>query len=831
MPPSAPHSPHPAPPTRSLSDDAPITRPAQGAVMSAAPLTAALVGGLFGSLDALQALARADITCPTALEFVAAAFFGAGLMTPIALTLGLSLAFVVEAFPADVGPGGAWRALRHLTTARGEAAARLAAGLWAASAGLGGAFVGLFLLNRTFMVTFHNQTLSSLLLSAVTLTALIPAAGVTAGLGRALGRGLTKLGERAPLLASPWWPVALVLGLSVAALVIAPTRYAEIWRALRLTPPLTGLAFVFALWLGQGLLARWLSAPAPSHGLAGQTRWKVALSCGLAGLAGIGALFGGTSASFSPARASIALAFETRGALVGVPLKQAQKWHDDDGDGYADRFGGADCDDTTADISPDADDVPDNGVDEDCDGRDFTLKVDSAALPDGALATREDSTGGLPGATGGEEAPGGSGAGSGTQAVLEAARKRYNIVWIMVDTLRWDHTGYSGYHRDTTPHTDKIAARSVVFENAYSLSSMTPMVIGPVMAGRWPSELPRAFKHFVEYDDEGNTMLAERLRDVGYLTAASAAHWYLVRDTGLAQGFMRWRSYRVSRLKMYEVPTSAQITDTALMMLDHLSAGRLPPKGDLDAEMPDAAPTIEGVAEDAQRPWFLYLHYLDPHANYIKHPEIEPFGKGYLDRYDGEVRFTDMHLRRLYEKLEKLDPGLDNTIVVFTSDHGEGFGHKDIWLHGTNLYEPLIRAAFFIHLPGAPSARIGERASLIDIVPTLLDAVGEPVPAELRGVSLLPTLLGQRPYPARPIYTEMPPGPQTSHRRSIIVGDHKIIHKIKGNSYLLYNLKDDPDEANNLWFKEPETARRMKDAYLRFRAQHVKAVKPRDVGR
>ena len=187
----------------------------------------------------------------------------------------------------------------------------------------------------------------------------------------------------------------------------------------------------------------------------------------------------------------------------------------------------------------------------------------------------------------------------------------------------------------------------------------------------------------------------------------------------------------------------------------------------------------------------------------------------------------DHHLGRLYEALEEADPGLKSTIIVFTSDHGEGMGHKDIWMHGTNLFEPLIRAAYFIYFPGARPQRIKARASIVDIFPTLLDAVGLELPPDTRGLSILPQIVLHKPFPERPIYTEMPPGPQTSHRRSLIVGHMKLIHKIKGNAWTLYDLKADPDEARNLWFEREGEAKRMKEAYLRFRATHIKASEAR----
>jgi choline-sulfatase len=372
-----------------------------------------------------------------------------------------------------------------------------------------------------------------------------------------------------------------------------------------------------------------------------------------------------------------------------------------------------------------------------------------------------------------------------------------------------------GYSRPTTPNLDKLAARAITFERAMSISSKTPTVMGPLLAGRYPSELQRSFHHFVYYDKR-NLFLAEHLQAQGYLTAASGAHWYFKRKYGYDQGFARWKGYMIEGDEMERIPTSAQVTDNSLAFLDALAAGGLPADPDAPAQ-----PLAAGASPP---PWFLFVHYLDPHKHYIDHDGFAPFGTGPRARYDGEIRFADHHLGRLLDRLEVHDPGLQNTIVVITSDHGEAFGEHDQLFHGRDLYEHQLHVPLIVSLPGAAPRRIPERVSLIDLPRTLLDAVGVEAPAEYDGVSRFPALARNQPLEPQPIYAEMPPGPYNGEFRSLTVGKWKLIHRLHGNFFRLFDLEADPGELTDLMTSQPEVAQDMKRRYQLFRAQHVQAI-------
>ncbi len=755
--------------------------------LAAASLTCLILPLALGAIDAFYALGSASEVEAGPLATLKLAFFNAGLYVPLVAPLALLLGLVLAAAPWDLGPLGLVAGLRRLIGARGPDAAALAGAIWGAGLTLLVGFAGLFKINLFFITAFNHPTLAALTLAVVVL-----AWGAALGVaGLLLVRALRRLLAAAPtVLAAPALPVALALAALVAAALVIPSRFAETWDALDLRAPVMIVTALTGAWASVGALSRPLRA-------------RAALTSKLLPAGILAALIGlllPTLAWFgaSPEDASLVYATRERGLLARVPMALMQSRFDGDGDGYASRLGGGDCDDEDTAIFPGADEILGNGVDEDCDGQDLALGASDPAPLAAIPATAE-------------QKAAAEAAASATQDALAAIRKRHNLVVIIVDTLRWDALGYAGYKRPTSPNIDKLAARALIFDNAYSVSSKTPTAVPPILASRYPSEMPRSYNHFVIYGPE-NLFMAETLQSAGYHTAASGCHWYFQRKYGYDQGFERWQTYMIEGDQMEGIPTSKQATDTAIRMLKSLSGGGLPS----DPEKPEVAP--QG---GAAKPWFLMVHYLDPHKHYIDHEGFEPFGSTGRDRYDGEIRFVDHHLGRLLAALEEADPGLDDTAIVFTSDHGEAFGEHDHRFHGRDLYEHQIRVPLLIHLPGVPPRRLSERVSLIDLAPTMLDLVKVEIPKSYRGTSLLPSLASGGPLEPRPIYTEMPPGPYNGVFRSITMGDWKLIHRLHGNYYRLFNVADDPGELNDLFKAKPEKANEMKALMQRFRAENL----------
>jgi arylsulfatase A-like enzyme len=358
-----------------------------------------------------------------------------------------------------------------------------------------------------------------------------------------------------------------------------------------------------------------------------------------------------------------------------------------------------------------------------------------------------------------------------------------NLLLIAVDTLRADRLGAYGYTRATSPAIDALFEESVVFEDAEGASAWTL----PSFASLLTSLPPAAHlcQNAASRLADGHTTLAEILRDRGYETAAVVSHVFLGRRYGLHQGFDDYDDSLVLEIDAsHRAISSPAINQRGVAWLE------------------------ERAARDDSRPWFLWLHYFDPHHDYLVHPD-QPgnFGTGLTDRYDGEIAFTDRHIGRLLSRLRKLGFERD-TIVVFVSDHGEEFGDHGGGGHGSSLHREVTRLALAIRAPGIVPRRVVDPVHAVDLLPTLLDLLDVPEPQiPMTGRSLAPIMRGQA--------TELEPVgmiAQTSLYHgafwtSYRLGRWKLFERFRpGMPPLreLYDLRRDPLEHRDLASKHPE---------------------------
>lgn len=385
------------------------------------------------------------------------------------------------------------------------------------------------------------------------------------------------------------------------------------------------------------------------------------------------------------------------------------------------------------------------------------------------------------------------------------APKRPNVLLVTIDTLRADHLGTYGYPRPTSPEIDAFAARSAVFENAHSTSSWTLPSLASIHTSLL-STTHGCWKISSRLEPEFTTA-AEVLRDAGYDTAMVACHIFLSAQYGLQQGFthvddelVRPPSDAASAI------SSPGVTERGVRFLERKAASR--------------------AADQDDSPWFLWLHYFDPHDTYLPHEGYsEKFGTvEEIDLYDGEIAFTNHHVGRVLRKLAEL--GLeDDTIVVITSDHGEEFGEHGFKRHGYSLYQEAVRIPLVVKVPGSAPSRIPAVVSNVDLLPTVLEACGIALPEvegatcahPLEGRSLLGAIRGTEPLAEGTAVSEVR-WHDGQDLRALRDGAWKLIEDQaadgKAAQSALYDLGADPRERNDLRATDPERAARYAEAVM-----------------
>ena len=413
---------------------------------------------------------------------------------------------------------------------------------------------------------------------------------------------------------------------------------------------------------------------------------------------------------------------------------------------------------------------------------------------------------------------------SGAALPSAAAVRPSAIVLVTIDTLRADRVSFDGYRLPTTPFLDRLAGEGVVFERAYATSSWTPPTMASIFTGVPPMTHGVVSGEIVETKavrqpilPESLSTLAELVGKSGYRTLGVASNRHLALDLGFGQGFDRY----------FDPPTflnAAAVNDKARLLLA-------------------AEYGTDWRVGWRKRPLFLWLHYFDPHDPYLPYdpwmaahaPGVAAFGPQSPARtvmrdlkqrfpqpdaalaeairpfYDSEIRRTDQLLADLWSELGSDD----NVLFIFTADHGEEMAEHGGLGHSQTLYDEVTRIPLLFWWPrGLPGGvRVAQPVSALDILPTILDLLGQPVPSGLPGRSLAPLWrtapAGGAPPERRPVFLELaPPKP---FRWAVVDGDRKLIlDPASPATPELYDLASDPGEKLNLAAREPAEVERLR---------------------
>ncbi len=429
----------------------------------------------------------------------------------------------------------------------------------------------------------------------------------------------------------------------------------------------------------------------------------------------------------------------------------------------------------------------------------------------------------------------------------EEATELPNIVLISVDTLRADHLGCYGYAHDTSPFLDSLATEGIVFENAFAQSSWTLASHMSLFTGRYPHN------HGVETPELSLSAsiptLTEELKAAGYHTYGFVTWAFLDEKYGFGRGFDLYRQF-IPPPDKRDVQHAEHVT-RADVAVDSI---------------------LEGFGQGLASPYFLFVHLFDPHLDYAppiedarrfdptaaedltvgKHTTLQPYIlavqnepqriptsmlKQVTALYDGEIRFTDRQLKRLFDGLESRGM-MDDTLVVFTSDHGEELDdHGSMEGHGWTLYDEILHVPLIVKLPDSKAAshtnqRIAPLAESIDIAPTILQLAGLAIPESFDGKSLLPYL---DPTSSPDETRSFSSSQRFLSRWSLRTDTHKLIHSRRKTArlpyvpplYEFYDLEADPGETTNLFENQPPEARRLRaylDAWMQTQRKNVDPV-------
>jgi arylsulfatase A-like enzyme len=372
---------------------------------------------------------------------------------------------------------------------------------------------------------------------------------------------------------------------------------------------------------------------------------------------------------------------------------------------------------------------------------------------------------------------------------------RPNVLVYVVDTLRADHMGCYGYERPTSPQWDRLAAESILFEDAIAQASWTRPAVASILTGLAPG-----VHRVVHRDDalpESATTLAEALLGVGYATGAVITNGNVSSAYGFSQGF-EFFSYMMESLRRKRVHRLAEEAHE------------------------EAENWLRSLPPD--QPFFLYLHTSEPHEPYAPSNDPDTWSEishrmddravdlpeGAISElvalYYAEITQNDTAFGELRDSLEAAGVW-DDTLVIFTSDHGEEFGDHGGFRHGKTVFDEQVKIPLIIKTPAPQEIRrVSEVVQQLDIYPTILDLLGLPTDSSLPGRSLLQ---GPADLDSRPAFSHLDLDGNRSE--SVIVGQWKLIRKWQEDRWRaqLFSRSKDPSESKDRIRDEPATAARL----------------------
>lgn len=333
------------------------------------------------------------------------------------------------------------------------------------------------------------------------------------------------------------------------------------------------------------------------------------------------------------------------------------------------------------------------------------------------------------------------------RALSDGLCKNCNVILLSVDSLRADHMGAYGYQRDTTPNFDEFSKRGALFLNNFSSSYLTPVSEMSLQTGRYPTS--HGVTSFDSILPSSRMTMAEYLKGRGYMTAAIITSPEFVGNQALkksfSRGFDKYYSDPISGdpVKLREVP----LADRLRSNLDAfgqkkfflwVAMGRVhwPFGGASSSSFEDKK--YDGVFKDKPLTWSLFKNVYE-NLLYPEKENVTPEDTQYVvDKYDDGIRSFDDFFGQFKEDLERRNL-LENTLVIVESEHGEDLNEHGYFAH-YDIMDTQTHVPLFVFIPSLAGKKITSLTSSVDVFPTLIESLGDTIPKEFQGKSLLPIM-------------------------------------------------------------------------------------------
>ena len=398
--------------------------------------------------------------------------------------------------------------------------------------------------------------------------------------------------------------------------------------------------------------------------------------------------------------------------------------------------------------------------------------------------------------------------------LLPSNNKKYNIVFIMIDTLRADHLGCYGYQRDTSPTIDSIANKGILFKNSFSASPWTIPTIVTLFTGYHPNSVfePANLRQAMRWILPNNiNTLPEMFQQNGYETYAIVDHPAINPIHGHARGFDRF----IQASDLWEKESRNKMVLTGVSREDMFQLF--------------SKDVLENI-DESDKNFFLYLHLIYPHGPYERHTSelndlsINVETDNIIDLYDSEIRYTDRLIEKIYDNFDKKEL-LNDTYFVITSDHGEGFMDHNFEKHGNSLYNELLRVPLIILPPKSlsiPPSVIESPVGTIDLFSSLLELAFNKNMSNGKEGKSLPDMINEDMGDDERIVFSESPNLRIIRAIAAIGNSFKYIYGDGEKGELLFDLDNDPEELNDVQTEHPETVQLLRDAIIKHKIENRK---------